>query len=64
MPVHPLFWLQESCKQCCFSLIVTGAVGKNKKTQYIPYRDILKTQCLLLSVFDMYMLLALLILCV
>ena len=30
-PVHPLFWLQESCKQCYFSLIFhiyAGLVGK------------------------------------
>ena len=33
-------WGHESCKQCYFSLmlhIYTGAVGKKKKNQYIPY---------------------------
>ena len=38
-------WGDDSCKQCYVSLflhIFTGAVGKKKKKQYIPYRDIFK----------------------
>ena len=61
IPVHPSFLLQESCKQCYFSLILhifTGAVGK-KQPQFIPYIYIFLTQYLLLM-FDMYRSLALL----
>ena len=61
-PVHPLFWLQENCKQCYFSLmlhIYTGAVGKKKKKLYTLQRHF-KTWCLFLSMIDMYRSLALL----
>ena len=51
-------------KQCYFSLslhIFTGVVGKKyKKNSIYPTETFFKTQCLLLSMFDMYRSLALL----
>ena len=44
-----------------FCTFLQGRLVKSKKQpQYIPYRYIFKTQCLLLSMFDMYRSLALL----
>ena len=64
IPVHPLFLLQESCKQCYFSLILpifTGRLVKRKKTTTVYTLQIhFKTWCLFLSMIDMYRSLALL----